>query len=346
MRVSTYWGLFRQSFSEWSDDNAPRLGAALAYYTILSLAPLLIIVIAIVGAVLGRDAAQGQIVEQLKGLIGPEGGKAVETMIRNASQPASGTIAGALGLLTLLFGASGVVTELRSALNTIWDVNAPSSSGIIRMIRERVFSLGMVLAIGFLLLVSLVVSAFLSVVGTYFEGWLPVPPVLLQAVNFVFSLVVITALFSMIYKFLPDIKLQWSDVTIGAAVTAVLFTIGKQLIGMYLGTASVGSAYGAAGSVVVLLVWIYYSAQVFFLGAEFTQVYARSQGSMRSQQPAPQPDSQPSGTASTPKERHARPSPQPESSLVTGVASVTLASVLVGVRLFRARVLGRGSRHA
>jgi membrane protein len=130
MRVSTYWGLFRQSFSEWSDDNAPRLGAALAYYTILSLAPLLIIVIAIVGAVLGRDAAQGQIVEQLKGLIGPEGGKAVETMIRNASQPASGTIAGALGLLTLLFGASGVVTELRSALNTIWDVNAPSSSGI------------------------------------------------------------------------------------------------------------------------------------------------------------------------------------------------------------------------
>lgn len=332
--------LLKQSFSEWSEDNAPRLGAALAYYTILSLAPLLVIVIAIVGAVFGRDAAQGKIMEQLSGLIGTEGGKAIETMIRNASKPVTGTIAGLLGLATLLFGASGVLAELRSALNTIWEVETPQSSGVLGMIRQRFFSLTMVLAIGFLLLVSLIVSAVLAGLGKYVGDILPIPAFVLQGVNLIFSLVVITALFAMIYKFLPDIKLEWRDVLIGAIVTAVLFTIGKTLIGMYLGRASIGSTYGAAGSLVVVLVWIYYSAQIFFFGAEFTQVYARAHGSMRPPEGAPEEVSAAARNRTRDSKQKATP-PVPESRPVAGVASVGIASVLVGLRLFRSRILGK-----
>lgn len=271
--------LLKRTFSKWSDDKAPRLGAALAYYTILSLAPLLIVILAILSLAFGSEAAHGQIVWQIEDLVGKQGAEAIQTMIKNAQKPTTGVLASILGIITLFLGASGVFGELRDALNTIWGAKPAGASGLVGIFRERFLSFGMVLAIGFLLLVSLVLSAFLAVLGKYFGGLLPIPEFVLHAANFLFSFAVITAVFALIYKFFPDAKIAWDDVRIGAAATALLFTLGKFLIGLYLGKASIGSAYGAAGSLVIVLVWVYYSAQIFFFGAEFTQVYAREHGS-------------------------------------------------------------------
>jgi membrane protein len=272
MNYKTIWSILRKTFAAWNEHEAPRLGAALAFYTILSLAPLVIIVLAIVALVFGHATAQSQLLGQVESMIGHQGSEAVKGMIEQAQKPASGTVASIIGVITLLFGASGVFGELRSALNRMWDVKRGIEGGLWATIKQRFFSFGTVLAVGFLLLVSLTISAALSALGTYFGGFLPVPEFLLSAIDVVVSLAGITALFALIFRYVPDTKIAWKDVWIGAAVTALLFTIGKFLIGLYLGKAAVGSAYGAAGSLVVVIVWVYYSAMIFLFGAEFTHV--------------------------------------------------------------------------
>ncbi|MDQ2900497.1 MAG: YihY/virulence factor BrkB family protein [Acidobacteriota bacterium] len=266
----------KETFEKWNDHDAPRLGAALAFYSILSLAPLVMIAIAIVSLIFGRDAAQSEIGAQLSATIGQSGADAVKTMLASSHKASSGTVASIIGIATLLLGASGVCGELRASLNKIWDAKPTDGSGIMGMIKERSFAFGMVLAVGFLLLVSMVVSAALATLGKFAGGLLPIPAAALEILNFAVSFGVITLLFALIYKYVPSVDIDWKDVWIGAIATALLFTIGKFLIGLYLAKAGVGSAYGAAGSLVAVIVWVYYSAQIFFFGAEFTQVYAHS----------------------------------------------------------------------
>ena len=268
-----------ETYQEWTDDQAPRLGAALAYYTVLSIAPLLIIVIAIAGFVFGRDAAQGQIFYQIREMVGADGARTIQEMIEGASNIQSGLFASLIGLLTLLFAATSVVAELRYSMNIIWDVPADPDAGIKDVLKERSYALAVVLGCGFLLLVSLVVSAALAAMGKFMNSWLPLPEFLLFAFNFLLALFVLTGIFAILFKVLPDVQIHWRDVFLGAAVTAVLFSVGKLLLGLYLGKASFGSTYGTAGSVIIILVWVYYSSQIFFFGAEFTQVYARRHGS-------------------------------------------------------------------
>lgn len=270
--------LFADSWNGWNKDNATRLGAALAYYTVLSLAPLLLVVITIAGFVFGRQAVEGQIMYQISGMVGPEGGQAIQTMLRNAAfNQTTGIWASILGLLTLLFGASAVVIELRGSLNKIWHVK--EKEGVKALVKQRSYAFGIVVGAGFLLLVSLVVSAGLQAAGKFVGSMLPIPAAVMEVINIAISLVIITGVFAFIFKFLPEVHLKWSDVWLGAAFTAVLFTIGKTLIGLYLGKAGFGSTFGAAGSLVVVLVWVYYSAQIFFFGAEFTKNYACLHGS-------------------------------------------------------------------
>ena len=287
-------GMVKNTLSCWSDDKAPRLAASLAYYTALSLAPLIVVVLAIAGLAFGRAAAQGQLVWQIREITGPSGARAIQALVDGARKPATGILATALGLTTLFFGATSAVVELTDALNTIWHVQIPAATGlrnIKRLLKDRFLSFAMVAGIGFLLLASLFVNAWLAAVGKYFAQRLPMPEGLLEAANFIVSFLVITFLFAIIFRVLPDVRLKWSDVAIGAAVTSLLFSVGKLLIGMYLGKSTVGSAYGAAGSFVVLLVWVYYSALVFFLGAEFTKVYTHTFGSRSPNQPkAPEPE--------------------------------------------------------
>lgn len=272
------WVLLKHTFFKWLEDKAPRLGAALAYYTMFSLSPVLIITIAIAGLVFGQKASQGQIVAQIQGLVGEEGAKAIQAMIENARRPASGTIASLLGLITLLIGATGLFGELQDALNTIWHVRPSSGRGLLGIIKDRFLSFTMVLGVGFLLLVSLMISAGLAAMGRFVGGMLSRWAFLGQLANFLVSFVVITVLLAMLFKYLPDIQIAWNDVWIGAAATALLFSVGKFLIGFYLGRSSVASAYGAASSLAIILIWVYYSAQIFLFGAEFTQIYAKHRG--------------------------------------------------------------------
>ena len=273
------WALLRDAFYAWMDDKAPAMGAALAYYTVFALAPLLIIVIAIAGFVFGQEAAQGHILSQISGLIGEDGGRAVQAMLESARKPGPGILAGGIGLILLIIASTGVFVQLQESLDTIWRVVPKSGRGIMGILRDRLLSFLMVIVAGFLLLVSLVLSAALAALGKFFSYLLPVPEAVLHGVNFLVSFAVITLLFAMIYKILPDAKISWSDVWIGAAVTSLLFSLGKFMIGLYLGKSSVGSAYGAAGSLVIMLVWVYYSAQILLYGAEFTAVYAIKYGS-------------------------------------------------------------------
>ena len=283
IRCLQCWGLTKQAFSEWVDDKAPRLGAALAFYTALSLAPLLVVVLAVAGLAYGQKAVEGQLVWQIQDQVGPEGAKAIQALISAAHRPASGIIATLLGLVALFFGASSGVVELIDALNTIWhvpvDPRQSSITSIFVMMKRRALSFGVVLGIGFLLLVALFVSAWLQTAENFFSGALPSPGYVLETVNFLISFFVITFLFAVVYKVLPDVHLKWSDVAIGAAITSLLFSIGKLLIGLYVGRTSIASSYGAAGSFLIVLLWVYYSAQVFFLGAEFTKVYTLRYGS-------------------------------------------------------------------
>ncbi len=260
--------LIKQTFSDWSEDKAPRLGAALAYYAIFSIPPLILLVIAAVGLVYKGDVA-GAIQTQLATLIGAN---TAQTIMQTSQQPEGKSAAvGIAGVAILLFGASGVFAQLQDAMNTIWEVKPKAKRGVMGMIKDRFLSFTMVLGIAFLLLVSLVLTAAISAFGS--------AAAVGHILELVISFAVITLLFAMIFKLLPDVKIRWSDVWVGAAMTAALFTIGKFAIGLYLGRSSVGSAYGAAGAVIVMIVWIYYSAQILFLGAEFTQVYANQYGS-------------------------------------------------------------------
>lgn len=279
MDYCTIWSVFAETFASWRKHNAPRLGAALAFYSILSLAPLMILVLAMVGLAFGHSGAQDRIVEQIEGMMGKDGGDAVRAIIEHAQKPAAGTVASVIGILTLLFGASGVFGELQAALNTMWAAKVKPGSGIWATVREEIFSFGMVLAVGFLLLVSLVVSAGLSALGAFFGGILPLPELFLNGINFIVSLAGTTVLFALIFKYVPQMEIDWKNVWPGAAATGILFAVGKQLIGLYIGKAAVGSAYGAAGSLVVVVVWVYYSAMIFLFGAEFTHVVARWRGS-------------------------------------------------------------------
>ena len=282
LRPKATFALLRATYLEWSRDKAPRMSAALAYYTIFSLAPILVIAIAIAGLVFGVQAAQGEITEQIQGLIGSDGAKAVQAMIQSAHTPAHSAIAGVVGVLALLLGASGVFSEMQDALNTIWHVRPDEKRGVWDLVKARFVSFGMVLGIGFLLLVSLLLSALLAALTRYGEGLLLIPGVFLHSVDFLFSLFFITVLFAMIFKLLPNAQIAWSDVWVGAALTSLLFTIGKFAIGFYVGKSVSTSAYGAAGSLVMVVAWIYYSALLLYFGAEFTRVYAKRLGSHHS----------------------------------------------------------------
>jgi membrane protein len=279
LRPRAIFELLKKTYREWSRDKAPRMGAALAYYTIFSIAPLLVIAIAIAGFVFGREAVEGRITYQIQGLVGSESARAVQTMIQSAHKPAHGVIATIFGVVILLVGASGVFTEMQDALNTIWKVDTASKTGVWNLLKYRFLSFGMVLGIGFLLLVSLLLSAALSAVTTYASSFLPIPPAALHAVDFLFSVFFIAVLMALIFKLLPDVRIAWGDVWVGAALTSLLFTAGKFLIGFYIGKSVTMSAYGAAGSVVIILAWIYYSAQLLYFGAEFTHVYSKKYGS-------------------------------------------------------------------
>lgn len=277
--IKTTWKILKQTGKEWLDDSASQLAASLAYYTVFSIAPLLIIAIAIAGAIFGEEAARGEIVAQLQGLIGQEGAKSVQTAIENADRPEVSSFASIISIVILLFGASGVFAQLQNALNAIWNVKTKPEAGIINIIRKRFLSFSAVLGIGFLLLVSLLASALLSGLSNYMSNALPGMDIIWQVVNLVVSFGVITFLFALMFKYFPDVEIEWRDVWIGAVITTVLFTLGKFALGYYLGNSSFSSTYGAAGSLVVLLAWVYYSAQIMFFGAEFTQVYAKEYGS-------------------------------------------------------------------
>lgn len=273
------WIVLKQAFAGWWNDNVPRMGAALAYYTLFSLAPILIVAIAVAGLVFGAEAVRGELVGQIEGLVGLEGAKSVQAMLEGAAKPSSSIPATIIGVITFFLGATGAFLELQADLDAIWRVKPKSRGNFLRdLLMQRLISFGLVLGFAFLLLTSLVVSAALAAAHTYVGSAFPGVAVLWEAVNVVVSLGVIALLFAMIYKVLPDVKLTWSDVWVGALVTAGLFTVGKFLIGLYLGTSSFASTYGAAGSVIVLLVWVYYSSQIVLLGAEFTRAYVEQFG--------------------------------------------------------------------
>src|SRR3984893_5571309 len=277
--LETLTALLRQAGAAWLADNAPRLGAALAFYTLFSLAPVLIVAVSVAGFVFGEKAAQGEIVRQFQGLMGTQGAAAIETIVQSTNRPALGVFASTLGLLAVLVGASGAFNELQDALNIIWKVDSKAKNFWTVTSRQRFFSLGLVVATGFLLLTSLVVTAALSAAERFVSNLLPTSIILLESINFVFSFGMITILFALIFKFIPDVTIPWRDVRMGAVVTSLLFTVGKVVIGFYLGHSALTSAYGAAASPVILLIWIYYSAQILLFGAELTHVYELTYGS-------------------------------------------------------------------
>jgi len=263
---------------EWSDDNAARVAAALAFYTLLSMAPLVLLSVALIGTVMGQADAQSRILQEVGKVVGPQAAGALSAVVGSAQRSDSGFISSIVGVVVLVVGASGVFGELQFALDTIWGVKAKPGRGIMGIIKDRLFSFSMVIGVAFVLLVSLVISTILSSMGRVVADALPGGALVWQCVNVAVSLGVITLLFAIIFKVVPDIEVRWRDVLVGSFVTAVLFSVGKYALGLYLGTSSVASSYGAAGSVVALVVWVYYSSQLVFLGAEFTQVFARRYG--------------------------------------------------------------------
>jgi membrane protein len=278
MRAKDVWGVLRQTASKWMDDRAMSLAASLALYTLLSLAPVVVISVSVAGLVFGEEAARGEMASQLQGFMGPQASAGVQSVLAQASTPRSGIVGTIVGILVLLVGASGVFSELQETLNLIWNVKAKPGRGVRGFLRDRVFSFAMVLGVAFLLLVSLVLSSALSAVGAFLGSHLPGGETFWQMTNFVLSFLIVAFLFGLIFKVVPDAQIRFRDVWHGALVTALLFTLGKLGIGLYLGKAAPGSAFGAAGSLIALIVWVYYSAQILFFGAEFTQVYARRFG--------------------------------------------------------------------
>jgi len=272
------FGIIKETIAAFIDDEALTRGAAIAFYTVTSLGPVLFIVIAIAGLVFGEDAARGAISAELGGLMGHQSADLLQTAIQSAAKSSSGFLAAATGIVALIITASGVFTEMQQTLNVVWRC-PPHGTTVSRLLRARAASLGLVAALGFLLLVSLVVSAFLTALSDYIDAYLPFGHLILQALTFLISFGFVSLLFGAIYRILPDRNIEWHDVMTGAVVTAFLFSVGKFLIGLYIGSSSVASSYGAAGSLIVVLLWIYYSAQIFLLGAEFTKVYAAHHGS-------------------------------------------------------------------
>jgi membrane protein len=268
------WALLRATVEGYIEDGAMSRGAAIAYYTVFSIAPLLVIATAVAGLIFGEDAVHGAIADQLRGLLGDTGAGAVEAMVAGAGNKTSGTIATIIGLVTLLLTASGVFGELQSSLNAIWRATPPEGDVVTRLMRAKLASLGLVAATGFLLLVSLLASAALSAAATWIGGLVPEVLLLLGLANFTLSFLMVALLFAAIYKILPDRPVAWGDVAVGALVTAFLFTLGKSLIGWYIGSSNIATSYGAAGALMVVLIWVYYSAQIFLLGAEFTRAWA------------------------------------------------------------------------
>ena len=292
------WSLVRAAVAGWFNDYAPSMGAAISYYTVFSLAPLLLLIIAIAGLIFEREAVQGEIVTQVTGLMGEEGAVAIEGLLKSASEPATSMLATVVSIVLLIFGATTVFAEIQNAMDRIWHVpESRKPSGIVDFFRTRLVSFGVILGLAFLLLVSLVVSAAVAALGSwwgrYFEGW----EALLQVINVGVSVALSATLFGLIYKLIPRTPIAWRDVAIGAVVTGILFEAGKFAIGLYLGKSAVASGFGAAGSLAVLLVWVYYSAQIFLLGAEFTRAYALTR----------QNASRPSPVAENPQVKARRP---------------------------------------
>ena len=349
MRPAHLFELCKRAVNGWLDDFAPSMGAAISYYTVFSLAPLLVIVIAVAGAIFGRDAVQGEIVGQLQGLIGHEGAVVVQGIIKNASEPERGLVAGGISLAVLLVGATTVFAELQSALDRIWHVPEKlKPKGLWAILRARVLSFGLILGLAFLLMVSLVLSAAISAFGGWAGARMPGWELLLQGANMLLTVAIMALLFAMIFKFMPSVRIAWRDVWVGGAVTAVLLEAGKFVIGLYLGKSGVGESFQAAGSLVVLLAWVYYAAQIFLLGAEFTKVYSEDRGGHAGKcavqatrvsaevaaqgtdllQP-PQPPSPPPAAA-------VRPVPEPAAGVVVGLIAGALISQQLG-RRWRAR---------
>jgi membrane protein len=275
MRLAELWAIIKDTATDWGKHDTARLAAALAYYSLLSLAPLLVITIAVVGFFFGADAARGRIAGELAAIVGVQAASSIQSITANARSPSAGVLSTIVGVVTLFFGASGVFGELQTSLNKVWDVAPKSGRGILGEVKDRFLSFTMVLGVAFLLLVSLVISSLLSVLGARFASALPGGELLWQIVNFAFSLAVVSGLFALIFKYIPDAQISFREVWPGAVVTAGLFTLGKLLLGLYLGKAAVGSAYGAAGSTIALVVWVYYAAQILLVGAELTRVWAR-----------------------------------------------------------------------
>ena len=336
------WALLKDSVSGFIEDEALSRGAAMAFYAVTSLAPILLIVVAIAGLVFGQEAAQNAIVEQLTALMGQQSAQMLQNAITSASDTSSGVLATVIGVVTLLVTASGVFGEMQSALNAIWKAK-PSGTTVSRLIRARAASLGLVAALGFLLIVSLVASAGIAALGDIINTQLPFGRVMLGVVNVIVSFLLISALFAAVYKVLPDRRLEWRDVLVGAVATAALFTVGKTLIGWYLGSSAVGSSYGAAGALLIVLLWVYYSSEIFLLGAEFTRAYSLRFGSHRNV-PDPALQTRPQGTGA----------PRAVTSDLTAPPDwifLAIATVLVAfVRGWRARrssvrVINRGIRN-
>lgn len=349
--MGKYIGVFKDTFREFGEDKVPRLGAALAYYTIFSIAPLLLIAVAMAGIFLGDEAARGGISSELGNVFGSEMAKSLEQMIEAAAKPKSGIIATIIGVLTLMLGASGVFGQLKDALNTIWNVEAKKTAGIMGFLRGRFLSMAMVLGIGFLLLVTLVVDTVISAMGGYLGQRIGGEAVM-QIVQLGVSFIVASVLFAAMFRILPDLKIAWRDVWLGAVFTSLLFVIGKWALGLYLGKAAPGSAYGAAGSLVILLIWVYWSAQIMLLGAEFTQVYARTLGSLKGDASKREARAQASRPEDRPKKAEPVPTPRPapvyperksgggKGKLVAGgVAGIALGTIVgvlsVGVVVFQ-----------
>lgn len=280
MMLARAWQLLKDTVMAFIDDGALSRGASIAFYTVTSIAPVLVIVVAIAGLAFGEEAARDAIAGQISGLMGRQTADVLQTAIASASNKSSGVIASVVGVVTLLITASGVFGEMQATLNIIWKAK-PRGTTVSQLIRARTASLGLVAVLGFLLMVSLVISAGLTAMADLINAYLPFGATILALLNLLISYVMITLLFGAIYKILPDRRLQWRDVTVGALVTAALFTLGKSLIGLYIGSTALGSSYGAAGALLILLSWIYYSAQIFLLGAEFTKVYASNFGSQQ-----------------------------------------------------------------
>jgi len=309
------WTLVKETVTAFIGDNALSRGAAMAFYAVTSLGPVLLIVIAVAGLAFGEDAARNAIVTQFRDLMGPQSAELLQAIIKGAASTSAGVWATIIGAVTLLITASGVFSEMQAALNAFWHVE-PTGTTVSRLIRARIVSLGLVAAMGFLLLPSLVISAALSAFSGYLAARLPGADLILQAINLVISLALISAMFAAIYKVLPDKPLEWRDVVVGAVMTAVLFNLGKYLVGFYIGHSSVSSSYGPAGALIVVLLWIYYSSEIFLLGAEFTKVFAAHHGSQR---PAPASAAESDRRAA----RHPRPILVRSRPLLTAVAVIS-----------------------